>query len=146
MLKLILPVLFPSWRFFSAIGASPRLQIALLKTADEQPNLWREFRPRPARISLAQGLLRLLHNPQWNESLYLNSCAERIFEGASPFYQREILERIDQALAKGELPVGDARFWCYRLLALESDLGAVTEIQVLVSEPRPIALRASSGN
>lgn len=146
MLKLILPVLFPSWRFFSAIGASPRLQIALLKTADEEPKVWQEFRPRPARIPLSQGLLRVLHNPQWNESLYLNTCAERIFEGAAPFYQREILVRIDKALANGEIPAGDALFWCYRLLALETDKGALTEIQVLVSGPRPIALRVSSGN
>lgn len=143
MLKLILPVLFPSWRFFSGIGASPRIQIALLNTADAIPEDWQEFRPRPAQLGFVQGLLRLFHNPQWNESLYLNTCAERIFEGNVSFYGEEICQRIAKALANGEVTTGDAAFWRYRILALESERGAISQIEVLVSDPQVICTVSS---
>jgi hypothetical protein len=142
MLKLILPTIFPSWRFFSSIGASPRIQITLLKTEDSEPEVWQEFRPRPARLTLGQGLLRLIHNPRWNESLYLNTCAERLFEMESPWHQREIAIRIGAALTAGDITTHGEHYWRYRIIAIESEPGSLTETVVLVSAIYPL-LRAS---
>ena len=66
-LKLLLPALVPSWRFFDTIAPSPRIEYALLRNAEEPPSSddWREFRPRPARQSAIRMLGRLLWNPVW---------------------------------------------------------------------------------
>ncbi len=134
MLKLIFPAIFPSWRFFSSIGPSPRIQISLLMTADSEPEIWQEFRARPARLTVGQGLLRLIHNPRWNEFLYLNTCAERLFEMESPWHQQEIAMRIGAALASGEIAMHGERYWRYRIVAIENNPEAVTETIVLVSD------------
>src|SRR4051812_10199648 len=122
MLKLLLPVIFPSWRFFSSIGASPRVEFAFL---DNQNNVlneniaWQEFRPRPKQLSFFQSFFRLFHNPRWNESLFVNTCAERLFEGASQQREHEIMRRILAAISNGELTVPvDKRYVVYRILAV----------------------------
>jgi len=51
-IKLLLPALMPSWRFFAAIAPSPRIELALLKTAKDVPDVWQEFRPRPEHLSI----------------------------------------------------------------------------------------------
>lgn len=78
-LSLLLPALLPSWRFFDSITASPRIEC---RTTAE-PN-WQEYRPRPSHLSTTQTLFRLLHNPDWNETLYLVSCCERILDTGCP--------------------------------------------------------------
>jgi hypothetical protein len=93
-LKLILPALIPSWRFFDVIAPSPRIEFALLKTAQDIPGPWQEFRPRPARLSLGGTIKGLLYNPRWNESLFLASCAERLIENPTEHSRQEILTRI----------------------------------------------------
>jgi len=92
--KLLLPALFPSWRFFAVISPSPRVQYALLSKIDEIATEWTEFRPRPARLSFLQILARLFWNPIWNESLFLVSCAERILENPTSHSEVEIITRI----------------------------------------------------
>ncbi len=82
-LKLLLPALLPSWNFFDVIAASPRIQFCLLTKENEPPPEWHEFRPRPEKLTLIQMLKRILWNPQWNESLFMVSCAERIIEHSS---------------------------------------------------------------
>ncbi len=91
--KLLLPALMPSWRFFDTIGPSPRIEYALLDEAHAVA-VWQEFRPRPARLSFGQMLLRLIWNPRWNQSLYLVSCAERLMANPTAQSEREIMERI----------------------------------------------------
>lgn len=93
-LKLFLPVLAPSWRFFDGIAPSPRIEFTLLKTAQDTSENWQEFRPRPARLSFGRMLGRMFWNPGWNEYLFLGSCAERFAESPSPHVSREILNRI----------------------------------------------------
>ncbi|NOZ54431.1 MAG: hypothetical protein GXP08_15080 [Gammaproteobacteria bacterium] len=100
-LKLLLPALFPSWRFFDTIAPSPRVQFALLNAKNEASRHWHEFRPRPARLSLIQTLGRMLWNPAWNESLFLVSCAERLMEQPTQHSEDEILKRIMDEL-KGD--------------------------------------------
>ena len=51
-LKLLLPALIPSWRFFDTIAPSPRIEYALLHDPHAAA-AWREFRPRPARPDAA---------------------------------------------------------------------------------------------
>ena len=70
LLRLFLPVMFPSWRFFAEIGASPRIEFL-------HGDTWHAATGRPGSVTLAQMLLRLFWNPDWNEKLFLVSTAER---------------------------------------------------------------------
>lgn len=98
-LRLLLPAIMPSWRFFDAVSASPRLDYALLTA----PDAWREFRPRPAMLGVATMLRRLLWNAPWNESLFLVSLAERLMSTSATaetaaHSQRELLMRVARHL------------------------------------------------
>jgi len=93
-LKLLLPALMPSWRFFDVIAPSPRIEFALLENAQEVPQHWQEFRTRPVHLSLGEMLKRLFWNPEWNESLFLVSCAERLMQYPTEHSHQEILKRI----------------------------------------------------
>ena len=73
-LGLLLPALFPSWRFFKEVGPGPLVEYRLLKPA-ETP--WKEVMPRPAKLGLGSMLTRLFWNADWNAYLYLISCSER---------------------------------------------------------------------
>ena len=101
-LKLILPAIIPSWRFFDTIAPSPRIEFALLETlqGSESTIPWREFRPRPQSLSISNMLGRMFWNPRWNESLFLVSCAERIMENPTEHSIQEILNRIKNDLQK----------------------------------------------
>ncbi len=72
LLKLFLPILFPSWRFFEAIGPSPRIEVRLASSPD-----WHPLGALPARLNVGDYLRRLVHAPEWNAQLYLTSTAIR---------------------------------------------------------------------
>ena len=136
MLKLVLPVIFPSWRFFSSIGPSPRIHIAFLHHESDTPTQWQEFRPKPLNISCAKMLFRLFHNPQWNETLYINTCAERLFEGYSDMREREIMRRILAAVNSGEVEVAeDSTYVIYRISAVMREGLVVNQQVTFVSTP-----------
>ena len=97
---LLLPAIIPSWRFFKEVGPSPRIEIAPLDNADATPTAWRPFRPRPATLSFGATLSRMIWNPQWNESLYLVTCAERLIADEDDHSRREIASRMRFALAQ----------------------------------------------
>ena len=99
-LKLLLPALFPSWRFFDVIAPSPRIQYALFDSGSERITEWQEFRPRPVKVSPLKMLKRMVWNSAWNESLYLVSCAERLIEFPTRHSENEILTRIATELSK----------------------------------------------
>ena len=86
VLLLLLPALIPSWRFFRAVAASPRVE-------RWEQGCWRDARPRPAEIGLGRMLRRLFWNPRWNEALFLVSLAERVVEQGSERAARELLRR-----------------------------------------------------
>jgi hypothetical protein len=118
-LKLLLPALLPSWNFFDIIAPSPRIQYALLESPDACAEQWQEFRPRPAHLSLAAMLGRLLWNPRWNESLFMMSCAERIYEHYTPHSETEILQRIRAELLRDKvnpLPPDASSYLQFRLV------------------------------
>lgn len=104
-LKLLLPALIPSWRFFDAISPSPRIEFMLLRTAQDTSDNWQEFRPRPAYLSFSTMLKRMFWNPRWNESLFLVSCAERLMTNPTEHSRQEIFKRIKAELKRSAADV-----------------------------------------
>ena len=142
-LKLLLPALVPSWRFFDGIAPSPRIEFALLKTAEETPAIWHEFRPRPAKLSIYSMFKRLLWNPDWNEFLFATSCAERLLENPTEHSRQEILTRIKAELTRKPEDKNLEPFLQFRL-SLVSRYG--TELQKRVAFVSPIYTYSQNGN
>lgn len=143
MIKLLLPILFPSWRFFSSIGPSPRIEVGFIEDKNSAPKKWLPFRPLPKRINFALGIQQLFHNPSWNERLYINTCAEHLFEDYSEFREREIGRRLVSTLSKEMAAVlnkkmvvgGEFQYLVFRIRALEFEAGKVRDDVVFVSKP-----------
>lgn len=136
MLNLFLPILFPSWRFFSSIGPSPRIHYAFLKSEMEEPESWQEFRPRPEKISLWQSFKNLFNNPYWNETLYINTCAERLFEGYSEMREQEIMHRLLAAISANELHAEpEMKYLLYRITALVRQEEVIVKTITFVAKP-----------
>jgi hypothetical protein len=93
-LKLFLPALVPSWRFFDRIGPSPRVEFALMEAGSREVGEWQEFRPRPAQLGAISMIARLFWNPRWNESLFLVSCATRVIDDEDAVATAEIARRV----------------------------------------------------
>ncbi|MAE51733.1 MAG: hypothetical protein CMH27_07970 [Micavibrio sp.] len=89
-LKLMLPALVPSWRFFDMIAPSPRIEYRLFDTGETPITDWQEYRPRPRYLSIFAMAKRMVWNPNWNEMLYLVSCSERIMAGEQDHSARQI--------------------------------------------------------
>jgi hypothetical protein len=98
-LALVLPALIPSWRFFDAVSASPRLDYVLLRAQTDDSLDWQPFRPRPDRLTFPAMLRRMFWNSERNESLFLVSCSERLVQNPTAHSQSEILRRIARHLA-----------------------------------------------
>lgn len=145
MLNLILPVIFPSWRFFSGIGPSPRIQYAFLESESSEVEEWLEFRPSIKQVGFKRGLLRLFHNPEWNETLYLNTCAERLFEGYSCMREQEIMKRLLTAVHCGEIEVKPkCPFFTYRLVALMREEHGIVQPVTFIATPVAISSALSA--
>jgi hypothetical protein len=143
-LRLLLPALVPSWRFFDAVSASPRVEYALLADPDDQADGWQEFRPRPAVLTLGTMLRRLFWNPEWNESLFLVSCAERLTSATSAHTEnhseRELMLRVARDLHCHAL--ADPSGWLQIRLRFVSRDGPMDEVGsriVYLSTPRALA-------
>lgn len=98
-LKLLLPALLPAWNFFDVIAPSPRIEFTLLKTEESIPEQWQAFRARPIHLSFKKMLARMFWNPEWNETLFMISCADRIIQNPEQssiiqHSENEILSRI----------------------------------------------------
>ena len=135
-LRLLLPALIPSWNFFDVIAPSPRVEYALLATAKAAAADWREFRPRPARLSPAAMLARLVWNPRWNETLFLVSCAERLIDRPTQHSEDEILSRIAADLA-ARPDAADLPPWlAFRLAFVRREGEALSREVLFQSQPR----------
>ena len=135
MFKYLLPILFPSWRFFSSIGPSPRIEVGFVADKNSEPQEWLPFRALPQSISFPMGLQRLFHSPLWNERLYINTCAEHLFEGHSEFREREIGQRLVVAVLNKEIVADDEfHYLVFRIRALESEVGQVSDEVVFISK------------
>ncbi|MEN0038998.1 MAG: hypothetical protein AAGC78_18105 [Cellvibrio sp.] len=134
MLRLILPVLFPSWRFFSSIGPSPRIEVGFASTAQLEPADWFPVFPLPEKISFTSGIVQLLHNPKWNDRLYINTCAEHLFESHSEFHEQQIAQRLLHLISAREIPVPiNAQTLFFRVRALVAENGQLTEDITFIS-------------
>ncbi len=136
-LRLLLPALIPSWNFFEVIAESPRVEYARSSFEGEAALDWREFRPRPRRLSVPAMLGRLFWNARWNEALFVVSCAERLLDAPTAHSQDEIFKRIAADLVDCRDPGGD---WLrFRILLVSEEGGAPTREIAFVSEPRPLS-------
>ncbi|MET3667317.1 hypothetical protein [Caulobacter sp. 1776] len=134
-LQLLAPALIPSWNFFDVIAPSPRIEYALLRSVGDASGDWREFRPRPPRVSPIAMLTRLVWNPRWNETLFLASCAERLTETPTPHSEDEIFRRIAADLAAE--PRDDERPWlCFRLVFVSREDDALVSEVLFQPAPR----------
>ncbi len=136
ILKLLLPALLPSWRFFDVIAPSPRIHYTFIENKDDTPSEWVEFRPRPARLSFPVMLKRMMWNPEWNESLFMVSCAERIMEAPTQHSEDEILKRIINDLEPSDLNASG--YIQFRLMVIERVEGELEQQLVFESRIEPL--------
>lgn len=138
-LSLILPVMIPSWRFFSAVQPSPRVQFARLTTQDADPTDWQTFRPRPPHVSVGTMLGRLVWNPDWNDTLFVVSCAERIQQTPTPHSIDQIQQQICWDIA--QTPTDQTKKWArFRLVFVHRNAGGLSKDVVFLSDPFPIQM------
>lgn len=140
ILKLLLPALFPSWRFFDVIAPSPRIQFTLLSSEDESPSEWLEFRPRPAHLPFPQMLRRMSWNPRWNESLFMVSCAERLLVNPTQHSEDEIMNRIMAELMRNSSSsvATSTTHLQFRLLLIERQESQIEQEVVFYSRLQPL--------
>ncbi len=135
--KLLLPALFPSWRFFDVIAPSPRIKIAFVEKPEDQGDLWRPVRPPPARLSSSNLVSRFFWNPHWNETLFMASCAERLIQNPTEHSSREIESRIRADLA-AEVPEEERRpFFRFRLVFVSRFEGEIRRDVTFLSPAFP---------
>lgn len=130
-LKLLLPALIPSWNFFDIIAPSPRIQFCCLESPDETPQAWQEYRPRPESVSFWQMLKRMIWNPEWNQSLYLMSCAERLLEYPSLHSEQQIMTHIRTSLLQAAT---ESTHVCFRLVLITREGTELVEEVVYLSD------------
>lgn len=135
-LKLLLPAIIPSWNFFDIIVPSPRIYFATLSLDKKPITDWQEFRPRPAHVSFIRMLGRMFWNRNWNESLFLMSCAERLIEFPTTHSEDEILKRIAVELADSKEVKNTYLQFRLKTIARKDD----SLIENWVYESRPVLL------
>ncbi len=138
LISLLLPALIPSWRFFKTVAPSPRVEYRLIR--DGQPGAWQEDRPRPAHVSFAMMLRRMLWNPDWNEQLFLVSCSERLIEDPElhgAHSRDEINRRVARLLPPGEQALQ------FRLVFISREGAQI--VKMVEYESTPVALSTLQG-
>ncbi len=143
-LKLLLPALIPSWRFFDTIAPSPRIEFSLLNAAQDTSGGWKEFRPRPARLSIRTMLKRMFWNPRWNESLFLVSCAERLMENPTEHRIQAILNCIKADIARDSTDARATPYVQFRLVFISRNGSELQKGITFVSKIYPYADGAGS--
>jgi hypothetical protein len=137
-LRLLLPALFPSWRFFDVIAPSPRIELAVVADPDgavpESDHVWRACRPTRPRMGIVDYVTAFFWNARWNETLFLATCAERLMQNPSEHSTREIRRRLRRDLTAEEAAAPCFRF---RLVFVSRDAEAVRRDVAYVSPPYP---------
>lgn len=135
-LRLLLPALVPSWKFFDVIAASPRVEYARLQSPGETVSDWRAFQPRPERLSMPAMLARLFWNARWNEALYVVSCAERLMAEPTAHSEDEIFRRVAADLA--DRPAVGGAWLSFRIRLVSEREGMMVSEVAFVADPRRI--------
>lgn len=95
---------------------------------------WSQVNFKPEQLTFKQTIGRLFWNPEWNEYLYLMTCAERLVETPDFHWVEEINTRLAKRI---ELPVGSTLQ--FRLVFVERSGEAVAPSVSYVSTPLPMA-------
>lgn len=111
-----MPVFIPSWRFFNEIAPSPRVEFSLLKTQNQEPHNWQEFRPRPNKVSFLENIRRLFFNPEWNETMFVTACAEQQIINPEKSREEEIMWRIKNELKQSSENFDQSHYLQFRLV------------------------------
>lgn len=139
MLRLLLPVIVPSWRFFDVIGPAPRTEIAWLLGPTAAPD-WRPLVPRPARLDLTTTLRRLVWNPEGNAALYVSSLAERLLDAPSAPAGDAFLNAVIELAVGRERPASPAVEWLQvRIVSTRRDGAQLVDEVAFLSSPLPVA-------
>lgn len=120
-LNLILPAVIPSWRFFSTVAPSPRIEYVIRGSATDRSGVWQEFRPHPDHVSFGRMLRRMIWNPRWNETLFLVSCAERLIAAPTEHSVVEIQTRVARDVMRGAKPPALTSRLYFRLVFLDRE-------------------------
>lgn len=129
-IDLLLPVLFPSWRFFKQVGPSPRVEYRVLSDARESE--WRESHPIPEHIGFGRMARRMVWNPSRNTQLYMVSLSERLVSGLVEHSESELNQLIAEKIAED---AGDLQF---RLMFMTPEGDQI--VGTVVYESQPVAL------
>lgn len=138
VLKLLLPALFPSWRFFDVIGPSPRVEVCLLEHPADERAVWWDSRARPERLALRDRLKSFFFNARWNETLHLANCAERFVQGQTEQCTQEIRRRLRADLRTGVDGKAPPPFFRFRLVFVSRYEGMLRRDVAFVSPPYEI--------
>jgi hypothetical protein len=142
MLSLILPIFFPSWRFFSSIGPSPRFLLAFLSAENDSPKIWQDLKVRPAKMTLLKCVANLFWNAQWNNILYLNTCAEHLLDEYSLERENEIMLRLLLALPNEKIRFTEkTQYLVFRIDTVTREHGQIIQATQFMSKPRSLSKR-----
>jgi len=125
---LLMPTLFPSWRFFEEVGPSPRIEYRTDAFA-----AWQPMTDLPERLSPWTMLRRLFFSPKWNEHLFLVSTATRLAVDPTPRDVEEIAARLSCRLK----PSG-AKTYQFRVLFVAREDGRIGQFVYYESTPRSL--------
>ena len=128
---LLLPALFPSWRFFKQVGPSPRVEYRVL--LDGQGSEWRESHPIPEHVGLGRMARRMIWNPARNTQLYMVSLSERLVSGLVEHSAAELNRLIAEKIGEQE---GELQF---RLMFMAPEDDQI--VGTVVYESEPVALQ-----
>ncbi len=126
--KLLLPTLFPSWRFFEEIGPSPRIEY---RANSDAP--WQPITVLPERLGPVAMFRRLFFSPAWNEHLFLVSIATRLAVEPMLHDVNEIAARLTRMLD----PTG-AETYQFRILFVAREDGDIGQFVFYESTERAL--------
>lgn len=132
--KLLLPVLFPSWRFFRAVEASPRIEWRLIGAGSED---WHLYGTRAQHFSLWKAFTRLFLNAKWHEELYMVTLSERLLVEDSVFANKEIAYRLMPIIRKRkDLP--KRAVFQYRVILVSREDDDIMSEEAFISALLPV--------
>jgi len=127
---LLLPALFPSWRFFKQVGPSPRVEYRILN--EGQGSEWRESHLIQEHVGLWRMARRMVWNPTRNTQLYMVALAERLVSGLVEHSEAELNRLIAEKI--GEV-AGELQF---RLMFMTPEGDQI--VGTVAYESQPVAL------
>lgn len=136
--KLLLPIFIPSWKFFNRIAPSPRIEFALLKSEKEESCNWQELILRPKQISTINFIKSIFYNPDWNDSLYIMNCAERLVLDPTEYCIQEIMKRIEADLEKKSADLETTPYLQFRLIVISREANELQKEILFTSEIKNI--------